>query len=53
MPPTNPERRELKEAGYFHLAKLDILRKLPIEHLQLYKLGRRSRNPHKRGKGER
>jgi len=48
MPPTTPERRELREAGYFYTAKLDILRRLPTEHPQLYELGLRSRNSQKR-----
>ena len=47
-PPTTPERRELREAGYFYTAKLDVLRRLPTEYPELYELGRRSRNPRRR-----
>ena len=48
--PTTPERQELRKAGYFHLAKLDVLRKLPLEHPKLYELGRRSRSLKKKPK---
>ena len=50
--PTTPEKRELREAGYFYIAKLDVLRRLPTEYPSLYELGLRSRKPRRRKRRE-